>query len=112
MAESLATSWVVLPTQEKEPPKRAKGERELYAAILERALHDLEYRGFSKARTSARYWVIEGDVGYVTFDQCCWFLGLDADLTRARILAGRFHFQRRGQRARREPLRHWKSEAL
>jgi hypothetical protein len=37
--------------------------------------------------SAARYWIEAGDVGVVTFDACCAWLGWDAECTRGAIFS-------------------------
>lgn len=77
---------VLLPEQYDEMAHH-RGERDLVAALLEGALHDLRLPPCA-AQDKARTWVLFGKVGRFTFDDCCEFLGLVPQEVRERALRG------------------------
>jgi hypothetical protein len=69
-------------------------ELNLYAEIMFDAVRLVRGEGLVvKTRAAevaaARYWVEAGDIGLVTFDACCGWLGWDAEHTRRAILSAR-----------------------
>ena len=92
--KSLFENDFVLPSQGLRN-SMAGGERELYAALLEGALLDME-RPAGRLQSDARAWVMSGNRGKVTFSQCCDWLRLDEGKVRKRALDGEFRFERRG----------------
>jgi hypothetical protein len=69
----------------------ARPELSLYAEVVFDAVRLA--RGESVVATkpaeveAARHWIEAGDVGVVTFDACCAWLGWDAEHTRRAILS-------------------------
>jgi hypothetical protein len=96
MAEpkSLFENDLVLPSQGLRN-SMAGGERELYSALLEGALLDMEGPP-GRLQSDARAWLMSGNRGKVTFSQCCDWLRLDEGKVRKRALDGEFRFERRG----------------
>lgn len=88
LALKLFSQLVILP--ERGPVERAKGERWLMAELLLTALHDsklppVSYRSEARIRDNAREWIRRGNVGVVTFNDACAYLGVDAGKIRERV---------------------------
>ena len=68
-------------------------ELSLYAEVVFDAVRLVRREGLvvstkaDKAVAAARHWIEAGDVGVVTFDPCCAWLGWDAEYTREAIFS-------------------------
>ncbi len=70
----------------------ARPELNLYAEVVFDAVRLVRGEGLvvkTKAAdvAAARHWIAAGDVGVVTFDACCAWLGWDAEHTRKAIFS-------------------------
>ena len=92
---SLFENDFVLPSQGLRN-SMARGEWELYSALLEGALLDME-RPSGPLQRDALVWVVSGNRGMVTFSQCCEWLRLDEREARKRALDREVRFERRGR---------------
>jgi len=80
--------WIPLPRFRNVP---ACPELNLYAEIVFDAVRLVRCEGIvaktKAADVAARHWIEAGDVGVVTFDACCGWLGWDAEHTRKAIFS-------------------------
>jgi len=86
----LIEPWMPLPLFRNVP---ARPELGLYAEIVFDAVirlvrgEDLVVKTKAADVAAARHWIMAGDVGVVTFDACCAWLGWDAEHTRRAIFS-------------------------
>ena len=71
---------------------RTRPELSLYAEVVFDAVRlvrgeDLAVKTKAADVAAARHWIKAGDVGVVTFDACCSWLGLDVAHTRKAIFS-------------------------
>jgi len=69
----------------------ARSELRLYAEILFESVRLVRGKSVLASNEAAvriaRYWIKAGNVGTVTFDACCAWLGWDAEHTREKIFS-------------------------
>ena len=84
----LIEPWMPLPLFRNVP---ARPELGLYAEIVFDAVRLVRGEGVVATKASdvaaALHWIEAGDVGVVTFDACCTWLGWDAEHTREAIFS-------------------------